>query len=153
MKRERNVGTAMVVAAAALLLAQPAFGLTKCSMTFSLKGWSAFYQTASGYGTIHCDDGRSAAVTLQTKGGGLTFGKSKIVNGKGSFSPVEGIRELYGDYAKAEAHAGMGESSTAQVVTKGTVSLALSGTGQGINLGFDFGRFTISAAKDSPRKK
>lgn len=153
MKRAWNGGTAMVVAAAAVLLAQPAFGLTKCSMTFSLKGWSAFYQTASGYGTITCDNGASAAVTLRTKGGGLTFGKSKIANGTGHFSEVESIRELYGDYAKAEAHAGMGESSTAQVLTKGTVSLALSGTGQGVNLGFDFGRFTISPAKDSPRKK
>ena len=153
MKVEWTRGYAVAVAAAALLLAQPAFGLTKCSMKFSLKGWSAFYQTASGYGTITCDGGQSTAVTLQSKGGGLTFGKSKIVNGTGEFSPVESMHELFGNYAKAEAHAGMGDSSTAQVLTKGEVSLALSGTGQGVNLGFDFGRFTISPAKDSPRKK
>jgi len=38
----------------------------------------------------------------------------------------------------------MGTSSDAQVVTKGTVSLALSGKGHGVNLGFAFGKFTIS---------
>jgi len=147
MKVEWNRSTPIAVAAATMLLAQPVFGLTKCSMKFSLSGWSAFYQTAKGSGTITCDDGKSAAVFLQTKGGGLTFGKSKIANGTGTFSPVDSIRELYGNYAKAEAHAGMGESSDAQVLTKGTVSLALHGTGQGINLGFDFGRFTISPSK------
>jgi hypothetical protein len=30
------------------------------------------------------------------------------------------------------------------VLTKGTTSLALSGTGQGINLGVSVGKFTIS---------
>jgi hypothetical protein len=31
-------------------------------------------------------------------------------------------------------------------VTKGSVSLALSGTGNGVDLGFSFGRFTIMRA-------
>ena len=28
----------------------------KCKMTFNLKGWSAFYKTSSGHGTITCDN-------------------------------------------------------------------------------------------------
>ena len=45
----------------------------------------------------------------------------------------------------------MVESSAAQVVTKGTVSLAFSGTGKGIDLGVTFGEFVIG--KQSPKKK
>jgi hypothetical protein len=133
----------LVAVTVAALLAQPAAAATKCTMKFSLSGWSAFYQTAKGAGTITCDDGTSSPVTIQTKGGGLTFGTRKIANGRGTFSEVGSIHELFGNYAKAEAHAGMGKSATAQVLTKGTVSLALTGTGEGIDVGFDFGRFTL----------
>jgi hypothetical protein len=102
------------------------------------------YKTASGTGTITCDNGQKASAALGITGGGLTFGTTKVVNGRGTFSEVESINELFGNYAVAEAHAGVGPSSDAQALTKGNVSLALKGTGQGVNLGFDFGKFTIS---------
>ncbi|HJQ98533.1 MAG TPA: hypothetical protein VJ826_09470 [Candidatus Polarisedimenticolaceae bacterium] len=114
-----------------------------CEMTFSLKGWSAFYKTAKGEGTITCDNGASFPVTIQTKGGGITFGKSEIKNGIGKFSEVANTNELFGSYAHAEAHAGAVKSSAAQALTKGEVSLALSGTGEGWDVGIDFGKFTI----------
>ena len=137
---------------AMMSLAQPAWGgPTKCKMKYSLAGWSAIYSTASGSGRIRCDNGQSARVSLRAKGGGPTAGKSKIVNGSGTFSEVGGISELFGSYASAEAHAGAGGSSAAQVVTKGTVSLAFSGTGKGIDLGVTFGEFVI--AKQSATKK
>jgi hypothetical protein len=120
---------------------------TKCSIRYTLQGWSAFYKTASGTGTITCDDGQSAAVSIRATGGGLTIGKSKVSDGRGKFSDVASVSELFGAYADAEAHAGMGPSSSAQVMTKGTVSLELTGTGQGVDLGFSFGKFTISKRK------
>lgn len=115
-----------------------------CSMTFQMKGWSAFYKTASGTGSIRCSNGQSAAVKLDAKGGGLSFGKSSIENGKGEFSGVKSIDEIFGSYASAEAHAGAVKSSKASVMTKGEVSLALSGTGRGWDLGIAFGKLTIS---------
>ena len=137
-------GVASVAMMSLVVLAQPAWGgATKCKMKYSLAGWSAVYSTASGSGTIKCDNGQSARVFLRAKGGGPTAGKSKIVNGSGMFSEVADIRELFGSYASAEAHAGAGGSSAAQVVTKGTVSLAFSGTGKGIDLGVTFGEFDI----------
>ena len=54
------------------------------------------------------------------------------------------IDELLGSYAAAEAHAGAVKSAKAQVMTKGEVSLALSGTGRGWDLGIAFGKLTIS---------
>jgi hypothetical protein len=134
------------VVGATLAFGAAAHAETKCHLDFHLEGWSAFYKTARGGGKITCDNGQSAGITIRTRGGGVTFGAEKIVDGHGEFSSVSNIDELFGDYANAEAHAGMGESSDAQVVTKGTVSLALSGKGHGVNLGFAFGKFTIAHA-------
>jgi len=118
---------------------------TDCKLKFNLAGWSAFYKTASGDGTITCDNGQKLNVRIEAKGGGLSFGKSKIENGTGEFSGVKDIKETLGSYAQAEAHAGASKSSKASVLTKGEVSLALAGTGKGWDLGIDFGKFTISA--------
>ena len=115
-----------------------------CEMTFTMKGWSAFYKTASGSGAIKCTNGQSMNVKLTAKGGGLTVGKSTIDDGRGKFSAVASIDELLGSYASAEAHAGAVKSAKAQVMTKGEVSLALSGTGRGWDLGIAFGKLTIS---------
>ncbi|MBS0431689.1 MAG: hypothetical protein JSS21_04700 [Proteobacteria bacterium] len=126
--------------------ATPAFAAHEitCRMTFSLAGWSAFYKTSSGSGDIRCSNGQRLRVQLASKGGGLTFGKSEI-SGIGRFSGIYDIREVLGSYANAEAHAGAVRSSRGTVMTKGNVSLALSGSGNGWNLGVDFGKFTISA--------
>lgn len=150
---------AWVVTTAAVVLAigtAPAAALTKCDMTFSLEGWSVFYKEAEGSGVVRCDNGQEAHVHLESRGGGVTFGRSRIDGGQGEFSPVADIDEVFGDYANAEAHAGMGVSSAAQVVTKGPVSLGLRGAGNGVDIGFAFGRFTISpgprSARETPRE-
>lgn len=114
-----------------------------CEMRFNLSGWSAFYKRSSGTGTITCTNGQRMNVTLEARGGGISFGKSRIENGIGEFSGVRDINELVGGYASAEAHAGAGASAKGQVVTKGEVSLALSGTGKGWDLGVAFGSFVI----------
>ena len=119
----------------------------ECKMTFSLKGWSVFYKTASGQGRIECDNGQKAEVKISVKGGGLTFGKSEIIDGKGEISDVHDISEVFGSYVAAEAHAGAVKSSSASVYTKGEVSLALAGTGRGFDLGVAFGKFTIKEVK------
>jgi hypothetical protein len=116
-----------------------------CKLTFTMSGWSAFYKTSSGTGTIKCSNGQSMNVKLSAKGGGLTVGKSTIEDGKGEFSAVKSVSELLGSYVAAEAHAGAVKSAKAQVMTKGEVSLALSGTGRGWDLGIAFGKLTISA--------
>ena len=122
-------------------------GLLECKMTFNLKGWSAFYKTTKGDGTITCSNGQRAKVKIAAKGGGITFGKSEIIGGTGTFTGVRTIGELFGSYAQSEAHAGAGKSGTVQAMTKGEVSLALAGTGRGIDIGFDFGKFTITRIK------
>ena len=117
---------------------------TKCHMTFNLKGWSVFYKSAKGRGVISCNNGQRQSVRLRVHGGGITFGKSEIEKGHGSFSKVDKISELFGGYAQSEAHAGAGKSAGAQAMTKGKISLTLSGTGRGVDLGFAFGKLKIT---------
>ena len=135
-----------LLAAIVATLALPAYaGDTKCTMTFEMSGWSAFYKAANGTGNIHCSNGQSMKVKLRARGGGLTVGKSKIENGKGEFSSISGgISELLGSYVAAEAHAGAVNAAQANVMTKGEVSLSLAGTGKGWDLGIAFGKLTIS---------
>ena len=99
-----------------------------CKLAFTMSGWSAFYKRADGTGTITCNNGQSMAVKLSARGGGLSAGKSTIRNGVGEFSGVQKIEDVLGSYASAEAHAGAVKSAKGQVVTKGEISLALSGT-------------------------
>jgi hypothetical protein len=136
-------------AVAALLLAcavpaAHAQRLIDCEMSFSMSGWSAFYRTSSGTGTVRCSNGQRMQVKIDSKGGGLSFGKSRIADGRGEFAGVQRIEDVLGTYATAEAHAGAVKSAKAQVMTKGEVSLALSGKGEGFDVGVAFGKFTIS---------
>jgi hypothetical protein len=144
--------TSFLLTAAAPLLAQGAKGgggegLVECKMVFNLTGWSVFYKTAKGRGTITCSNGQKARVKITAKGGGITFGKSDVIGGKGKFTAVRSLEELFGAYAQSEVHAGAIKSADAQALTKGTVSLVLAGTGRGIDIGFAFGKFTIQRVK------
>lgn len=127
--------------------AQAAEANLDCKLKFSLSGWSAIYKHAEGSGMVTCENGSSLRVSIASKGGGLTVGKSHIDNGTGKFSDVHSINDVLGSYAQGEAHAGIVKSSTAQVLTKGPVSLALAGTGKGVDIGIDVGEFTLARAK------
>lgn len=135
------------VALVSLLLAAPPASArdVSCRLSFSMSGWSVLYKTASGTGHVSCDNGQSMPVRIEARGGGLSVGKSEIRDGRGDFSAVRGIQEVLGTYVAAEAHAGAVKSSKAQAMTKGEVSLALAGTGEGWDLGVAFGAFTIEA--------
>lgn len=145
---KRTLGlTAMLLCAGALagFSAAPAHAdkaPVKCHLTYSLSGWSAIYQHAEGRGDITCDNGQSAPVSISVHGGGLTAGKFHVT-GRGEISNVYGIKDVFGAYAQAGASAGAVRSGTAQVLTKGTTSIALSGTGEGWNLGVAVDSFKI----------
>ncbi|MGN6313126.1 MAG: hypothetical protein ACTHMO_05115 [Rhodanobacteraceae bacterium] len=117
-----------------------------CKMSFSVSGWSAIYKRADGHGVVTCENGESMPVHIRVRGGGLTAGKWRIDNGSGTFTDVHRITDVLGDYAQGEANIGAVKAGTAQVLTKGTVSLALAGVGQGIDLGLSGAKFTISRA-------
>ena len=136
---------AMLFGFSAVVIAQDtAAAAAKCYMKFNLKGWSVFYKTAEGSGRVTCNNGENANVKINVTGGGLTFGKMDIRDGNGAFSAVIHIDEIFGTYVAAEAHAGAVKSVQASVYTKGEISLALTGTGRGMNIGIDFGKLEIS---------
>lgn len=137
---------ALALALPLALLAAPAQAREiRCTMTYNLEGGGAFYKRSTGDGVVTCDNGQKLAVVIESKGGGLTFGSSKIEGGIGRFTGVHDIRDILGGYATGEANAGnSANANKAQVVTKGSISLALAGKGSGRTLGISFGSFVIS---------
>ncbi len=118
-----------------------------CHLNFSLTSWSAIYKHSEGNGVVSCENGKSMRVHILAEGAGLTVGKSNVDNGTGRFSDIRVMSDVLGSYAYAGAHAGVVKSGAAQVLTKGDVSLALAGNGEGVDLGIDIGKFTLSQEK------
>lgn len=134
-------------AAASAMIPRQAFAsghTIECKMHFETTSWSAIYKKMNGTGVVTCDNGTSMRVKIRARAIGLTAGKSRIDNGVGTFTDVHTIDDVLGSYAQGEANAGLVKSASVQVLTKGTVSLALSGSGQGIDLGVSVGKFVIS---------
>lgn len=150
--KSKRLGFALALSAIGLLVATGASAAgnpgntVKCQMTFTLSGWSVVYETADGTGTVTCDNGQSMNVKLDAKGGGLTVGKYKLTEGHGEFSNVTDISQIPGTYATASAHAGVVHSGHVAAMTKGRVSLKLSGNGEGWDIGAALSGFTIHKA-------
>jgi hypothetical protein len=138
--------TSLVIALAGLAPTQPAqaAATTKCEMTFGLREWSAIYKVARGNATITCDNGEKSDVRLELNAAGFTAGRS-VVEGKGKFSDVGSIGDLFGSYVTADVAAGAVKAVGATVMTKGEVSLGLTSRGSGWDVGLSFGKFTITA--------
>jgi hypothetical protein len=118
-----------------------------CKLQFNLSTWSAIYKHSEGSGIVSCENGKSMRVSIVAKGVGITVGKSHVDGGTGRFTDVHHLNDIFGSYAQAEAHAGIVKSGTAQVLTKGEVSLALAGKGEGVDLGIDVGELTLTRAQ------
>jgi hypothetical protein len=118
-------------------------GMTSCTMTYKLSGWSFVYKQYDGIGHISCSNGQRAQVGLSSKSIGFTIGKSEI-EGTGVFSSVRNINEIYGHYAALGGHAGVTKSVDAQVLTSGEISLAITGKGRGVDIGVTLGALTVS---------
>ena len=137
---------ALALAVVSVPKAEAAEAQLDCTMRFSLTGWSLIYKHSEGTGKITCENGQSMDVKINAHGGGLTVGKSHIDNGKATFTDVHKMSDILGTYAQADASAAAGKSGTAQVMTKGTVSMALAGAGEGVDIGISIGGFTIEKA-------
>ncbi len=117
-----------------------------CKLTYRLSGWSLVYKQYDGSGMINCNNGQQAHVQLASKSVGFTIGRSEI-EGVGEFSAVKHIGETFGTFVALEGHGGVVESAHGQVLTRGIVSLALSGVGRGFDVGVTLGALTISSVK------
>jgi hypothetical protein len=150
MKTGSLITVAGLATALALALPAPAARAASpdinCRMDYHLTGWSLVYKHTTGTGVVTCDNGATMNVRLSARAIGATVGKWKIDNGVGRFSDVHNIREVLGNYAQANANAAVVKAAEAQVLTKGNVSLALAGGGEGIALGVDVGTLHIDPA-------
>ena len=147
MMRKPWGAVSLLMLAACLVAPAADAATTKCSLTFDLHEWAAIYESATGSGKITCDNGQSARVSIRSKGGGLSAGKFTVKDGRGSFTAVSSIDELFGKYAAADSSAGARKAADAWVMTKDKVSLGLSGTGQGWDVGFSVDEFILTREK------
>ena len=140
------LGLVGIFAASAMIprYAVAAGSTLQCKMRFRTTSWSAIYKQMKGTGTVTCSNGTVMRVRISAESVGLTAGRSRINNGVGTFTKVRSIDDVLGSYAQGEANAGLMKTGSVQVLTKGTVSLTLSGSGRGIDLGVSVGKFTIS---------
>lgn len=125
------------------LLAQ--FGKKKlgtCSMTYKLEGFSLAYRQYDGTGEVTCVNGEKASVKLSSKSIGFTIGYSEI-EGEGYFTEVKSIDEILGNYISLGNHFGFSRSVDRQVLTRGEISLVLTGRGHGFDIGFTIGDLSI----------
>ena len=150
LKTRSLISVAGLATALALALPAPAARAASpdinCRMDYHLTGWSLVYKHTTGTGVVTCDNGATMNVRLSARAIGATIGKWKIDNGVGRFSDVHNIREVLGNYAQANANAAVVKAAEAQVLTKGNVSLALAGGGEGVALGVDVGTLHIDPA-------
>ena len=116
----------------------------ECSLTYTMKGWSAFYKTYKGTGVVSCPSGQRANVNVSLRGGGFTFGASEITDGKGRIRGVTNISDIYGGAFALGGHAGFSKSVEGRWIPKGSRTITLSGKGRGYDLGFSMGGFNIS---------
>ena len=151
MKSSSLITVAGLATALALALPAPAARAASpdinCRMDYHLTGWSLVYKHTTGTGVVTCDNGATMNVKLSARAVGATIGKWKVDNGVGRFTDVHNIHEVLGNYAQANANAAVVKAAEAQVLTKGNVSLALAGAGEGIALGVDIGTLHIDPAK------
>ena len=150
MKSSSLITVASLATALALALPAPAAHAASpdinCRMDYKLTGWSLIYKHTTGTGMVSCDNGATLPVKISARAVGVTAGKWKVDNGVGRFSDVHNIHEVLGNYAQANANAAVVKAAEAQVLTKGNVSLALAGGGEGIALGVDVGTLHIDPA-------
>jgi hypothetical protein len=95
--------------------------------------------------------------SVQACAQGCTLNSLRIAGGQGTLDvagvlTVHSINDVLGTYAQGDASAGAVKSGTAQILTKGTVSLALAGEGEGVELGLSVGGFTITKAAHAHTK-
>jgi hypothetical protein len=145
-----NTTIKLMTAALIAFCITPAFAAERdmsCSLEFTTKSWSAIYMHTEGSGTVKCKNGSSMPVAISANGIGITAGKWTITDGSGKFTNVRKIEDVLGSYAAASADAGVDKSATAQVLSKGDVSLAIRGTGDGFDIGVAISGFKISKMK------
>lgn len=119
----------------------------KCDMNYNMKTWSVVYKEGHGAGKVTCNNGQTADVKLKIHGVGAAFGENKVKNGKGTFSDVYDIGDIYGSYANTAAGAGIVGTAGTQVMMKGKASLALANVGKGFDIDFSFGDFEVKPEK------
>jgi hypothetical protein len=141
----------MVLAVAPMMLSA-AESHVDCNLRFTAGQWSPQQAAVTGAGMLTCTNGSAMPVMVGASGPGIAAGRWSITDGRGAFGRVARIEDILGSYAAIEGDIGVSAAGTVQALTKGKLSLRLSGKGQGFSAGIAIRDFSISRLADSPRR-
>jgi len=116
----------------------------KCTLSYTMTGWAAFFKSYKGEGTVSCPSGLSAKVNISYTGGGITFGSYEITEGKGTLFNIKSADDIYSSAFAIDGDAGFGKAIEGRWTARGSRSLVVSGKGRGYNVGWSMGNFKIS---------
>lgn len=145
----------MLIAAVACIMASPIFraaeGHLDCTLRFTARQWSPLRGAVTGTGMLMCTDGSAVPVIVDASGPGITAERWNITDGWGVFDHVTRMEDALGRYTAIEGDIGVSAAGTVQTLTKGKLSLGLSGKGKGFVAGIAIRNFSISRAVDRTR--
>lgn len=120
---------------------------TLCRLTYALAGWSTHFNESAGTGTIVCDNGQRATVSVAAHSPKLPSGTGAVTDGRATFSPVLDISALIGSYALPPAARAAGGSlaGAAGTLTNGQATLTFPLSGPGSSIPATFERVAILA--------
>jgi len=118
-----------------------------CTLRFSLSTWSFSEKHSEGIGVVTCLGGETARVRIVARGAGLNSGTSHIDGGSGKFTDVHNLADILGTYSDDAACRQTARCPDAQVLRKGNVLLALSGSNKDVDLTMGLGEFTLTRGR------
>jgi len=92
-----------------------------CTMTFDLSTWFVPSKSSERRGVVDCGDGATLRVRIVASGARL----HEVDGASGTFTSVHSVAEFLGSFADADAERALADD--AQVLSKGSETLTLSG--------------------------
>jgi hypothetical protein len=136
---------AMGFAASAILCTAARADTTACTLSFAMRAYSKHFMQSSGRGTIVCDNGQKAEVSILGRGANLANGAGAFAGGEATFSAVLDISALLGSYT-LPASATVGNArplGVAGAMSNGQATIVFPRTGPAATMPATFGRIGI----------
>lgn len=116
-----------------------------CTMKFDLSTWAVPDKPSEGSGIVTCESGATLRVRIVAKGAHLHDATSMVDGASGAFTGVRRITDILGAYADADTERAVTED--AQILSKGSVMLAIAGGNKHVDLGTGLGEFIVTPSR------
>jgi len=120
-------------------------GVLGCTIKFGLSTWAVPGKKFEGSGVVDCENGATLRVRIVANGARLRYATSMVDDASGTFTGVHSVTEILGTYTDADKE--RAATDEAQILSKGSVMLALTGGNENIDLGAGLGEFILTRSQ------